>query len=107
MQPLGNEVNGLWVHPESQGLGIGKSLLRSAEREIAAAGHDTAWVTCSGYNSRALGFYLRTGYLEARRSTLVLEPGLIDEAIILERSVAALRKPDLQNGFNPPTLAVK
>jgi GNAT superfamily N-acetyltransferase len=87
VQPSVNEVNGLWVLPESQGKGVGSALLLEAERQIAAAGHDRAWLTCSGFNPRALAFYLRRGYKETRVQSEELEPGLVDNTIILERSL--------------------
>lgn len=87
VQPDGNEVNGLWVDPAAQGIGIGTALLRWAENEMHIAGHVAAWVTCSGYNPRALRFYERAGYSESRRSTVVLTPELSDEVVVLERSL--------------------
>src|SRR5262249_30064225 len=44
VQPMGDEVNGLWVDPAAQGRGIGTALLRHAERQIVAAGHGRAWL---------------------------------------------------------------
>ena len=57
VQPAEDEVNGLWVLPDAQGNGVGSALLLEAERQIAAAGHERAWLTCSGFNPRALAFY--------------------------------------------------
>lgn len=90
VQPSADEVNGLWVVPEAQGKGVGTALLLEAERQISAAGYDRAWLTCSGFNPRALAFYLRRGYSETRRQSEELEPGLVDNTIILERSLADL-----------------
>lgn len=87
VQPQGNEVNGLWIDPPAQGIGIGQALLRWAEQQIAGSGHHTAWITCSGYNPRALRFYQREGYVETRKSIVVLSPDLTDEGIVLERSL--------------------
>ena len=88
VQPAEDEVNGLWVLPDAQGNGVGSALLLEAERQIAAAGHERAWLTCSGFNPRALAFYLRRGYRETRRQSEELEPGLVDNTIILEWSLA-------------------
>jgi len=88
VQPAEDEVNGLWVLPEAQGKGVGSALLLEAERQIAHAGHTRAWLTCSGFNPRALAFYLRRGYRETRRQTEELEPGLVDNTIIVERSLS-------------------
>jgi len=92
VQPAHDEVNGLWVLPEAQGKGVGSALLLHAERQIVLAGYDRAWLTCSGFNPRALAFYLRRGYSETRRLEEELEPGLVDNTIILERSLADLAR---------------
>ncbi|MDB4878459.1 MAG: Acetyltransferase family protein [Gemmatimonadetes bacterium] len=86
VQPLDDEVNGLWVDPTAQRTGVGPVLLRSAERQITAAGYCRAWITCSGFNPGALRFYLREGYRETRRLNKEIASGLLDELIILERS---------------------
>jgi ribosomal protein S18 acetylase RimI-like enzyme len=87
MQLADAEVNGLWVAPEAQGRGVGSTLLRDAERRIAAAGHERAWLTCSGFNERAFRFYLARGYVEVRRDAKVLEPGLVDDVHVMERAL--------------------
>lgn len=61
-QPADDEVNGLWIAPEWQRLGIGRQLLRAAESRISQRGHARAWLTCSGFNSRAAAFYRACGY---------------------------------------------
>ena len=76
VQPMEDEVNGLWIDPLAQGRGVGLQLLRAAEGEIAAAGFDRAWLTCSAWNVRALRFYARAGYFhEVRRIVVQLNAG--------------------------------
>lgn len=87
MQLADAEVNGLWIAPEAQGRGVGSTLLRDAERRIAAAGHERAWLTCSGFNEHAFRFYLARGYVEVRREAKVLEPGLVDDVHVMERTL--------------------
>jgi GNAT superfamily N-acetyltransferase len=65
----GDEVNGLWVHPDRQATGAGTLLLRTGEAIIRRAGHRTARLTCSGFNPAALAFYRRCGYVETRRES--------------------------------------
>jgi ribosomal-protein-alanine N-acetyltransferase len=88
VQPEGNEVNGLWVAPESQGQGVGTALLRHAESQIAAAGHNWAWLTCSGFNTAAIGFYMARAYRETSRSVKDRGAGLVEELITFERRFA-------------------
>lgn len=88
VQPEGDEVNGLWVAPEAQGQGVGTALLRHAERQIAAAGHERAWLTCSGFNPRAARFYRARGYLETGRIAKDRGGELVEEILTFERRLA-------------------
>lgn len=80
-----SEINGLWIHPSRQGTGAGTLLLRSGEDTIRNAGHRRAWLTCSGFNRYALGFYVHRGYVETRRDRFVQESGVEVEDVRLER----------------------
>jgi ribosomal-protein-alanine N-acetyltransferase len=85
VQPELDEVNGLWVDPTAHRRGVGTLLLRAAEREIAAAGHGRAWLTCSGFNRQALGFYAARGYRETGSEPLARADGLVERLFTLER----------------------
>ncbi|MBV9773766.1 MAG: GNAT family N-acetyltransferase [Gemmatimonadetes bacterium] len=85
VHPVDDEIHGLWVHPGAQGRGIGGALLRAGEERIAASGHGRAWLSCSGFNPRAQGFYLAQGYRETRRQVEVGSSGVPDEMIVYER----------------------
>ncbi|MCZ2527106.1 GNAT family N-acetyltransferase [Streptomyces sp. HB2AG] len=61
---LGNEVGGLFVAPEAQGRGIGRTLL-----EHAAALHGGLSLKVYEANARARGFYGAMGFEERGRST--------------------------------------
>lgn len=91
VQPVAAEINGLWVHPERQGRGIGTELLRAGEGAIARAGHAVAWLTCSALNARALAFYERRGYAEVRRERASHASGVEIEDVRLERDLGARR----------------
>src|SRR5262249_55793660 len=71
VQPLKDEVNGLWVDPSAQGRGVGTALLRHGEGEVLAAGYGRAWLSCSGFNPKALRFYLARGYRQVGSETKV------------------------------------
>jgi GNAT superfamily N-acetyltransferase len=88
VQPRGDEVNGLWVEPAAQGRGVGTTLLRHAERQIAAAGHGRAWLTCSGFNPGAVRFYLARGYREVGREAKDRGGGVVEELLAFERRLA-------------------
>ena len=79
-QPAADEVNGLWVAPEWQGRGIGRQLLRAAEERISQAGHNRAWLTCSGFNRRAAGFYRACGY-QLERERVEQHPSGVTETV--------------------------
>jgi len=91
VQPKDDEINGLWVHPAHQGTGAGKILLRAGEDIIRSAGHQAVWLTCSGFNEKALHFYRGRGYVETRheRGRHVCGVEVVD--IRLERRLAERR----------------
>ncbi|SCL30562.1 Acetyltransferase (GNAT) family protein [Micromonospora rhizosphaerae] len=55
-------VFSLYVHPDAQGLGLGRTLLRAAAEELRAADHATAtlWVFAANHAARA--FYAAQGW---------------------------------------------
>lgn len=79
-QPAADEVNGLWIDPAWQGRGIGRRLLRAAEDRIGEMGYGRAWLTCSGFNPRAAGFY-RTCEYRLEREVVKPHPSGVSETI--------------------------
>jgi [ribosomal protein S18]-alanine N-acetyltransferase len=89
VQPEEAEINGLWVRPDRQRTGAGTMLLRAGEAAIGRAGHTTAWLVCSAFNTDALAFYRRRGYVETGRDRYVHESGLEIEDVRLEKRLDA------------------
>jgi GNAT superfamily N-acetyltransferase len=56
------ELDRLYVQERFTGRGVGRDLLRHAEKAAAARGADTLWLTAWEGNARALAFYPRRGY---------------------------------------------
>lgn len=54
------KINRLYVHPEAQGIGVGKHLLEAVEREMLLLGPCSAFSLESSLNAR--GFYEKQGY---------------------------------------------
>jgi GNAT superfamily N-acetyltransferase len=57
-----SELRRLYVHERFTGRGVGRELLRHAEKAAAARGADMLWLTAWEGNARALQFYPRCGY---------------------------------------------
>ena len=57
-----SELDRLYVQERFTGRGVGRDLLRHAEKAAAARGADTLWLTVWEGNARALQFYPRCGY---------------------------------------------
>jgi GNAT superfamily N-acetyltransferase len=57
-----SELGRLYVQERFTGRGVGRDLLRHAEKAAAARGADTLWLTAWEGNARALQFYPRCGY---------------------------------------------
>src|SRR6476659_3640028 len=58
----GDEVEQIFVDPERHGSGIATLLLDEAERQVAAAGHEVAWLAVAIGNTRARAFYEKRGW---------------------------------------------
>lgn len=58
----GDEIDQLFVDAAARGLGIADTLLATGEQQIAAAGHDDAWLAVVATNARARRFYERNGW---------------------------------------------
>jgi GNAT superfamily N-acetyltransferase len=56
------ELARLYVQQRFTGRGVGRDLLRHAEKAAAARGADMLWLTAWAGNARALRFYPRCGY---------------------------------------------
>jgi GNAT superfamily N-acetyltransferase len=61
----GDEVEQVFVDPELHGSGVAAHLLVEAERQVAAAGHDVAWLAVVAGNGRARRFYEKHGWTDA------------------------------------------
>lgn len=91
MQPTVDEINGIWVHPDFQGRGIGSRLMDAGEGVIASRGYSRSWLTCSSFNRRALEFYRRRGYTVFQSSRYLHECGVDEESFGMERQLGARR----------------
>ncbi|GAA1809101.1 hypothetical protein GCM10009795_062980 [Nocardioides hankookensis] len=60
-----DEVEQVFVDPERHGSGIAAPLLAAAEQQVAAAGHDAAWLAVVVGNARARAFYEKHGWHDA------------------------------------------
>ncbi|WP_246187075.1 GNAT family N-acetyltransferase [Microlunatus speluncae] len=61
---IGDEVEQVYVAPGGRGIGVADALLAEAERRVAAAGHDRAWLAVVAGNARARRFYERNGWVD-------------------------------------------
>src|SRR5262249_1800849 len=60
----GDEAEQVYVDSAFRGTGVSSALLTDAERQIAAAGHDVAWLAVVRGNDRAQAFYTRQGWVD-------------------------------------------
>ena len=59
---VGDEVEQVYVGAAHRGSGVAEVLLDEAVRQVAAAGHDRAWLAVVEGNARARRFYERRGW---------------------------------------------
>ena len=62
---VGDEVEQIYVGPDFRGHGVAGELLREAEHQVAADGHDVAWLAVATGNARARAFYEKQGWADA------------------------------------------
>jgi putative acetyltransferase len=61
---VGSEAEQVYVDRAFRGSGIAAILLTEAERQIAAGGHDVAWLAVVRGNDRAQAFYAKQGWVD-------------------------------------------
>lgn len=61
---VGDEVEQVFVDAAHRGTGLAGTLLDEAERQVAAAGHEVAWLAVVTGNARARRFYERRGWAD-------------------------------------------
>jgi GNAT superfamily N-acetyltransferase len=57
-----DELNQLYVHRRVRGSGLARTLVEDAERRLALAGVERAWLACAIGNMRAARFYEKMGW---------------------------------------------
>jgi len=62
---VGDEVEQVYVDRAFRGAGVAGILLGEAEQQVAAGGHDVAWLAVATGNARARAFYERQGWRDA------------------------------------------
>jgi len=68
-----SELDRLYVQERFTGRGLGRDLLRQAEKAAAARGAELLWLTAWEGNPRALQFYPRCGYEDLGRTVYTIE----------------------------------
>lgn len=86
--PGAGELWGIYAHPSAWSSGIGHALLDAVERELADAGHSSAYLWVLDGNDRAAAFYTRHGWIDDGGTKIEERPGLI---LNERRHVKALR----------------
>lgn len=59
-----DEVEQVFVGPAARGTGLAAELLAEAERQMAAGGHEVAWLAVVDGNARARRFYEKCGWVD-------------------------------------------
>jgi GNAT superfamily N-acetyltransferase len=84
-------VDGLYLRPSAQGLGIGRAMLAHAAERVAAAGDDSLLVGCAAINP-SCGFYRHLGGIEVARAPLRVDGTETEEVFFGWSTLAPLRR---------------
>lgn len=76
----------LGIIPDAQGQGLGRSILAWMEAEARRGAERNIWITASGFNTGALSFYERHGYVRAARLDDLVADGYAE--ILLRKRLA-------------------
>ena len=72
---VGDEVEQVYVGSAARGTGLARTLLTEAERQVAAGGHEVAWLAVAIGNAQARRFYERAGRADADDLPYPVEAG--------------------------------
>ena len=89
-----DEVEQLFVHTRHRGTSVARVLLDEAERQVAAAGYDEAWLAVVAGNARARRFYERHGWRDRGDLPYEVVAGGTTYISPCRRYVKALRRDD-------------
>ena len=59
-----DEVEQVYVAAAARGTGVADALIREAESQVLAGGHEKAWLAVVAGNARARAFYERAGWVD-------------------------------------------
>ena len=59
-----DEVEQVYVAAAARGTGVADALIREAESQVLAGGHEKAWLAVVAGNARARAFYERAGWID-------------------------------------------
>lgn len=87
------EIRRLRVHPEAQGIGVAKALLREAEELAVSQGYRSVGLAVGVTNETAIGLYARCGYVQSDIANFHSAMGMDDEGRRYKHVVQYMVKP--------------
>ena len=72
---VGDEVEQVYVGAADRGSGVATVLLDAAAGQVAAQGHEVAWLAAAAGNARARRFYERSGWTDEGDLAYTVEAG--------------------------------
>lgn len=81
------KIHKIYVLPDLQKLGIGKTLLTTAVVEAKKRNEKAVYLNVNKYNSRAIGFYLRNGFERIKEEIIDIGNGFVMDDYVYEKSL--------------------
>lgn len=78
------KLHKIYLLPEAQGKGAGKALILEVADQAKKAGQKSLLLNVNQYNQKAIGFYLKMGFVEIYKEVIDIGNGYVMDDVVME-----------------------
>ena len=90
-QPASIKLDKLYVHPKTQGLGLGSALIRHVQERSLDRGFSTIYLQVNKGNTASIAFYRKSGFDVTERVTVDIGNGYVMDDFVMSRDIEGQR----------------